>query len=411
MPEQTEVLPICPYFLDHLVCSLSFRGSLRLFLFPLAEMLYCSMCPSPAMVGSKDLEPSTLSFGKVFYNNQFKAKPVWPAPGTSLAGKTAVVTGAHTGLGYEAALELLGVHLSRLIIAVRSIDKGRDAAAKMQQSYRNAAIDVWQLDMNSYDSVQAFARCCDTELTRLDIDLLNAGIIKMSFTLNQATGHEESLQVNYLSTVLLGVLLLPILRAKRQPGNGPGCLTIVSAALTLDAKFTEREHDPVLAAFNDPKLFTSDETYNSTKLLAHCFLWNLVEDVSADDGVVNIADPAWCKGTDLTREVSGMGMKVGLKIFGATTGRTPKVGASCFVDAIVNKGKESHGCFLMSWKTHPHVCFDFSVCQVLILTIRISAGSPPAHTHPRAGRSLRRRSGRRPSTLSALPTSMLSLNP
>ena len=33
--------------------------------------------------------------------------------------------------------------------------------------------------------------------------------------------------------------------------------------------------------------------------------------------------------------------------------RSPKVGASCYVDAVVSKGKESHGCFLMSWKVHP----------------------------------------------------------
>ena len=108
----------------------------------------------------------------------------------------------------------------------------------------------------------------------------------------------------------------------------------------------------MLAAFDDPKMFDHQETYNSSKLLAHMFLWNLVDYVSADDVIVNLADPAWCKGTELTRDVTG-GMKVGVKIFGALTGRSPVVGASCFVDAVVNKGKESHGCFIMRWQIHP----------------------------------------------------------
>ncbi len=312
------------------------------------------------MVGSKDLEPSQDSFGKIFFQNQFQAKPQWPAPGTTLSGKTAVVTGANTGLGYEACLQLLGLELSRLVLAVRSLDKGEAAANKMRALFPKASIEVWQLDMCSYESVQAFARRIESELPRLDIALLNAGMIKFTFNTVKSTGHEETLQVNYLSTILLAILLLPAMKAKRPRDGPPARLTIVSAALTLAAKFPERDRVPVLAAFDDAKLFTNDETYNSTKLLAHMFLWNLADCVSADDVIVNLADPAWCKGTQLAREVTGVGMRLGVKLFGATTGRSPKVGASCFVDAIVNKGAESHGCFLMSWKIHPLVLLAHS---------------------------------------------------
>ena len=87
-------------------------------------------------------------------------------------------------------------------------------------------------------------------------------------------------------------------------------------------------------------------------MLAHMFLWNLVDYVSADDVVVNLADPAWCKGTELVR-TSNIAIKAGAKAFGALAGRSKQVGASCLVDGLVNKGKESHGCFLMSWSTHP----------------------------------------------------------
>ena len=304
------------------------------------------------MVGSKDLQPSPISFGKVFFNNQFREHPVWPSPGTNLSGKTAIITGGNAGLGYEAALQLLGLKLSKLILAVRSLERGEAAAAKLRKLHPNAVVEVWQLDMCSYPSVQAFASRVDSQLSRIDIVLLNAGGMRLEFTLNKSTGHEWAVQVNYLSTMLLALLLLPILKVKGKTGGSPARLTIVSAALTLAAKFPNKNAIPLLASFDTPKNFDQQETYNSSKLLAHMFLWKLVDYVSADDVIVNLADPAWCKGTDLARDVKGVGVKLGLKAFGML-GRTPKVGASCFVDAIVNHGKESHGCFLMSWKIHP----------------------------------------------------------
>ena len=304
------------------------------------------------MVGSKDLEPSSVPFMNVFFYNQFRAKTQWPAPATSLAGQTAIVTGGNTGLGYEAALQLLGLELSHLILAVRSPEKGEAAAAKLRLFHPRARVDVWPLEMSAYDSIQAFARRVASDLARIDLVLLNAGVGRHVFSAVPSTGHEECLQVNYLSTMLLALLLLPTLKAKRAPGGPPARLTIASAALTLAAKFPNRDADPLFPSFDDPKRFDRQENYNSSKLLAQMFLWKLVDHVSADDIILNLADPGWCKGTELVRDVKGP-LRLLVKLFGATTGRTPKVGASCFVDGMVNKGKESHGCFLMSWQVHP----------------------------------------------------------
>ena len=305
------------------------------------------------MVGSKDLSPSTTPFfPNVFFNNQFRAKPQWPAPNTSLSGMTAIVTGGNTGLGYEAAHQLLGLKLSHLILAVRSLDKGDAAAAKLRKLYPRASIEVWQLDMSLYDSIQAFARRVESQLSRIDIVILNAGRARFDYHKVESTGHEEALQVNYLSTMLLTVLLLPTLKAKIPPGGQPARITISSAALTLAAKFPQRNANPLLPALDGPQNFDRSENYNTSKLLAQMFLWKLVDVVSADDVIVNLADPAYVKGTEFARDVKGGGMKVAAKLF-STLGRTPEVGASCYIDAVVNKGKESHGCFLMSWQIHP----------------------------------------------------------
>ncbi|KAH8658252.1 hypothetical protein BX600DRAFT_468865 [Xylariales sp. PMI_506] len=310
------------------------------------------------MVGSKDLPPSHTPFLNVFWYNQFKAKPQWPATGTSLAGKTAIITGSNTGLGYEAAVQLLGLQLSQLIMAVRSLERGESAAIKLRKQFPQAEIKVWQLDMASYDSVQAFVKRADSQLPRLDIAILNSGIIKMTYRRLETSGHEEALTVNYLSTMLLTVLLVPVMKSKRPPPTKagqlppPGRITIVSAALSLVANLPDKSADPLLPSFDNAKAFNHQDWYNSSKLLAHMFLWNLADRVSADDVIINLGDPAWCRSTNLARDAPAV-VRGGVKLFGWATGRPPHVGASCFVDAVVNHGKESHGCFLMSWKIHP----------------------------------------------------------
>jgi NAD(P)-dependent dehydrogenase (short-subunit alcohol dehydrogenase family) len=288
----------------------------------------------------------------VFLRNQYCEKPQWPAENTDLGGQTGIISGGNTGLGYEAAEQLLAVNLSHLILAVRSLEKGEAAAEKLRKRHPAATVDVWQLDMSSYTSIQEFAKRAETELDRIDKVILNAGVINLSYRTVPGTGHEETIQVNYLSTMLLTVLLLPVLKAQRSARGGqPAHLTIVSAALTLAAKIPNRDARPLLPSFDDAGQFNPQEHYHSSKLMAQMFLWNLVDYVSADDVIVNLADPAWCKGTNLNRDAKGV-IKVALNMF-EMTGRTPEVGASCFVDAVVNKGKESHGCFLMSWKIHP----------------------------------------------------------
>ena len=69
------------------------------------------------------------------------------------------------------------------------------------------------MDMASYDSVVAFAERAKG-LERLDIVVLNAGVMKVSYDIVESSGHEETIQVNFLSTVLLTALLLPILKAQ-----------------------------------------------------------------------------------------------------------------------------------------------------------------------------------------------------
>lgn len=307
------------------------------------------------MVASKDMAPLPENFGKVFWNNQFKVKIEVPTPRKfpSLKSKVAIVTGANSGLGFESVRQLLILGLSHLVVAVRSIEKGKAAASKLSQANPAAVIDVWALDMESYDSIQTFVRQCDTKLSRIDYTILNAGVSNMNFSISRSTGHETDIQVNHISTILLTLLLMPILKAKSTRDKPPR-LTVVNSVTAHLCKFPNRDQRPLLPSFDDTKItpWDAQERYGVSKLLAQLFLVKLAEHIKSDDVIINMVDPGLTKGTALSREASGL-VRIGVNAFFAIAGRPVDQGAATYIDALLNHGKESHGCFLMNTEISP----------------------------------------------------------
>ncbi|KAI5457498.1 hypothetical protein BGZ63DRAFT_394870 [Mariannaea sp. PMI_226] len=310
------------------------------------------------MSKSFQLGPPKDSPGLLFLKAQFWHGVQWPHNSTNLAGKVAIITGSTGGLGLEASRQLLSYGLSGLIMAVRSTEKGEKIATSLRSEYPNADIMVWFLEMESYDSIQALARRADAELARLDIVILNAGIQVPYFTTVSDTGHERYIQVNYLSTVLLAILLLPILKTK-TPAGSPGRLTIVSSGTARGANITEF-NEPVLPTLDDSsRSWRPVERYAVSKLLGHLFVINLMQYVNAEDVIVNLVDPGLVKNTDLQRGIPSL-IAVAFSCMKAIFGRSLPVGASTYVDAVAVKGKESHGCFLSSWRISSYAAFAYT---------------------------------------------------
>lgn len=304
-----------------------------------------------AALHSKDMPPLG-SFGPVFVRNQFRTTIELPTRSRypQVQGKCAVITGSNTGLGFEASKQLLDLGLSRLIMGVRSLEKGNQAAKELSTSNPSATIDVWHLDMESYESIQAFTRRCDDETGRIDYVILNAGISPYSFALSRETGHEKTIQTNHISTMLLAILLLPVLKRRSQQGSGsPATMTFVNSVMAELCKFPTRNERPLLPPLDDPSRIPWDggERYGLSKLLCQLMVVKLAEILSPEDVILNMTDPGLTKGTDLAREVTGVVALV-MKVFVGLSGRPVSQGAAIYVDAIVRHGKESHGCFMMN---------------------------------------------------------------
>ncbi|KAI1196687.1 retinol dehydrogenase 12 [Nemania serpens] len=278
-------------------------------------------------------------------------KPV-PA-GTNLSSQAAIITGSNSGLGLEAGRQLLQLGLAHLVIAVRSQSKGDAAAEGLRREFPRAQISVFLLDMSSYDSIAAFAERCKS-LPRIDIVLLNAGLMgSKTFATSKDTGHEHASQINYISTALLTILLLPILKAKRIPEAKPPVLTIVTSDSAFWASLETR--GVVLPQLDKPQGYAPMTWYQKTKLLQHFFVAKLAQEVDSRDVILNMVNPGMCAGTAFGDDKSGFSaLLVGLfNVFKWLMARPVAVGASTYVDAVV-RGEESHGSYVSDWAIRPY---------------------------------------------------------
>ncbi|KAF3017200.1 hypothetical protein E8E14_012588 [Neopestalotiopsis sp. 37M] len=280
------------------------------------------------------------------------AKPTPLPSNITLTGQVAIITGSNAGLGFEAARQLLTLGLSHLVMGVRSQTKGDASAHELRKEYPGATIDVWIIDMASYTSVQAFASQCET-LARIDVVILNAGVLNGEFVANESTGHESSLQVNYLSTALLTILLLPILKMRRSTTSDarPPVLSLVGSDTMYMANW--QSHGPVFRHFDDPSSFNSLQTYAKSKLVLMHFASKLAESVDCNDVVLQVVSPGMTTGTGLSGNRSWI-ERVVIGILHALLGRSTKVGATTYVDATVVRGEESHGSFISEWTIKPY---------------------------------------------------------
>lgn len=210
----------------------------------------------------------------------------------NLSGKTALVTGANSGLGLESvkAMYKAGAHV---VMGCRSLEKC-DSARKMlmqevetitveESQTRVGTLTMLKLDLSSFSSVRKAAALFMERHSQLDILMLNAGGMFPHELTND--GIEMTFQVSHLSHFLLTRLLMPSLLAAES--GDARVVTITSDAHHYSYK-SGILGQPDLDAINNPILTSSWQNYAQSKLANILFVRELSERFQIAVSKVNI---------------------------------------------------------------------------------------------------------------------------
>lgn len=157
-------------------------------------------------------------------------------------GRLAVVTGANSGTGKEAALALAGAG-AQVIMAVRTLAKGENAKSEILAQHPRADVEVRRLNLADLSSVEEFADRLITDGRPLDLLLNNAGVMMLPERHETADGFEMELGTNFFGHFALTVRLLPAL----LKATAPRVVTMSSSnqgPIDFDDVNAERSYSP-----------------------------------------------------------------------------------------------------------------------------------------------------------------------
>ena len=174
----------------------------------------------------------------------------------SQQGRRILITGANSGIGFEAALELARQG-AEVILPARSESKANDAIARIHREVPNAKLTPAILDLASLASIRQFAAFIDAKFPGQSLDLLinNAGVMAVPTRELTVDGYERQFATNYLGPFALTALLFPHLK----PKPGTRIVTVASGVsnqgkIEFDNLQSERVYKPMFGAYSQSKL-------------------------------------------------------------------------------------------------------------------------------------------------------------
>jgi NAD(P)-dependent dehydrogenase (short-subunit alcohol dehydrogenase family) len=171
---------------------------------------------------------------QVYFPNMwpFNGKPFNPEADISdLGNKVILVTGGNTGIGKETILQLAKHNPAKVYLAARTESKARDAIKSIETALSKPIdIEYLPLDLSSLKSVRQAAEIVNASTSRLDILILNAGIMAVPPGTTEF-GHDIQLGTNHIGHFQLTKLLLPLLeKTAAMPGSDVRIISVSSEA-------------------------------------------------------------------------------------------------------------------------------------------------------------------------------------
>ena len=176
------------------------------------------------------------------------------------SGRTSLVTGANTGLGFEIA-KVLSRQGARVLLGCRSIDKANAAIDAIRVDVSDADLDVIQIDQADLASVRDAAAQVNEE-ARLDVLVNNAGIMMPPKEMT-VDGFESQFGVNHLGTFALTSLLLP--KLDEQP----------DARVVVTSSIAHRGAKIFFDDINAERRYRAQDRYGQSKLANLMFAFEL----------------------------------------------------------------------------------------------------------------------------------------
>lgn len=275
-----------------------------------------------------------------FLYSQFFVTPKYPD--TSFSGQTVIVTGSNTGLGKEAVRHIARLGASKVILACRNTKAAEEARQDILTTTKvdPSILEVWQLDLGSYESVKSFADRA-SKLPRLDVIVENAGIAASEFKLFE--GHESTITVNVISTFLLALLLVPKLKETASKFNTQPRIAVISSEVHAWTKLEQRKQAKIFEALDQDVKGGMDDRYPVSKLLEVLVIREIAPALKGSNVIMSATNPGFCH-SELTRN-TGFPQNVGLFLMKMFLARTTEVGSRALVNAAA-AGEESHGKYM-----------------------------------------------------------------
>lgn len=248
-----------------------------------------------------------------------------------LDGKVIVVTGANSGIGFEAA-KAFALSNATVIMGCRSLDRATEAKEKIMKESSDAKLDIILLDLMNFDSIQKFTDTINQKYNKIDILLNNAGIMTVPYG-STKNGFERQIGVNHFGHFYLTMNLLEILNKTKKS-------RIVNIS-SIAHRFGNIKPDTFM--FEENKKYKKSIAYAQSKLANMLFTYGLKSRLEKLGSKIEVlaAHPGITK-TNLGRHTKSLNFKPVKWFFNLLNQETPQgalPGIRACVDSLAKSGE------------------------------------------------------------------------